>query len=70
MDTGLPIFMGEAPEYRVKGGNMHINWPSLEIVLPVPVMLACIAGAEEALAKWKLSTLGKGDVIRLKRKRK
>jgi hypothetical protein len=51
---GMPIFMGDVPEYVVKGDHMHIIWRSLEIVLPVSVMLAGIGSARAAIAKWQV----------------
>jgi hypothetical protein len=66
---GTPIFMGEVPEYVVKGDHMHISWNEFEFVLPVSVMLACTATAEAAIAKWRLATLDNGSVVRFSQKR-
>ena len=70
MGRSFPIYMGEVPEYAVKGDHMHIIWRELEIVLPVSVMLAGMASAGEEIAKWKLETLDNGKVISFRRKRK
>jgi hypothetical protein len=51
--------MAEVPSYEVRGDNMHIIWRDLELVLPVKTMLAGMAGASEALAKWQVSRLDK-----------
>jgi hypothetical protein len=53
----LPIYMGDVPEYVVRGNLMHIIWRDLELVLPVAVMLAGMANAQEALARWQLEAL-------------
>jgi hypothetical protein len=49
--------MGDVPEYVVRGNLMHIIWRDLELVLPVAVMLAGMANAQEALARWQLEAL-------------
>ena len=48
----FPIFMGEVPAYVVRGDNMHITWPTLELVLPVRTMLGGMAQAKIELDKW------------------
>lgn len=57
MAQRMPFFMGDVPEYECRGDHMHIVWRELEIVLPVSVMLAGMASAEEAIAKWQLAAL-------------
>ena len=53
MGKRLPIFMGEVPEYSVLSGHVHITWRELELVLPVSVMLAGMAGAKRAIDDWQ-----------------
>ena len=62
MDQRLPIFMEEVPDYEVRDGHMHIIWRELEIVLPVCVMLAGIAGARQAIERWQQSH--QGQIVR------
>ena len=52
----IPIFMGTAPDYEVRGDNMHIVWGDLEFVLPVPVMLAAMGKARREVEKWHART--------------
>lgn len=62
----MPLYMGEIPSYDVRGDHMHIVWRELELVLPVPVMLAGMASAQEAIAKWGHATADNGSVIPFK----
>lgn len=66
----MPFYMGEVPDYEVRGDHMHIIWRDMEIVLPVSVMLAGMGSAREAIAKWQVAVLDKGSVTRIGRKRK
>lgn len=59
MRQRLPIYMGEVPEYQVRGDHMHIVYGEMEIVLPVSVMLAGMASASEAIARWQVDQLGR-----------
>lgn len=52
MLRSFPIFMDDVPDYQVRGDNMHIVWPSLELVLPIPTMLAGMGTAKRELDKW------------------
>lgn len=70
MGECIPIFMGDVPDYSVIAEHMHIKWRTLEIVLPVTVMLAGMASASEEIAKWKLDGLDKGSVVQFTPKRK
>jgi hypothetical protein len=63
MAQRFPIYMGDVPDYEVKGDHMHIVWRDLEIVLPVSVMLAGMAGAKRAIAEWQQDH--SGEVVQL-----
>ena len=60
----FPIFMGEVPFYEIRGDNMHILWPTLELVLPVETMLDGMASAKAELAKWQLERIPGGKVVK------
>jgi hypothetical protein len=51
-----PIFMGEVPFYEIRGDNMHIMWPTLELVLPVRTMLGGMAQAKVEIDNWSRRT--------------
>jgi hypothetical protein len=59
----FPIFMEGVPEYSIRDENMHIVWPTLEIVLPVETMLNGMASAKAEIAKWVLSRTDRGEVV-------
>jgi hypothetical protein len=58
-----PIFMEDVPKYEVRGGHMYITWRTLELVLPVEVMLDGLASAKAEIAKWQLSKLPEGGQV-------
>jgi hypothetical protein len=53
MAQNRPIFMEEVPDYKIRGGLMHIIWPDLEIVLPVSVMVKGMGSARRVLDQWR-----------------
>lgn len=56
--------MEDVPNYEVRGDHMHIKWRTLELVLPVEVMLDGMASAKAEIAKWQLKRLPQGgDVV-------
>lgn len=64
---GLPIFIGNVPEYKIVEDHMHIVISGkMEFVLPVSVMLAGIARAKREIDQWQRRT---ARVIQLRNER-
>jgi hypothetical protein len=70
--AGLPVFMGEVPEYEVRNGRMHVTLADFEIVMPICVFLQGAARAERAIAEWQIAEAAKGKptIIPLKRRKR
>lgn len=65
MGRNFPIFIDTIPRYEIRGDNMHVVWPDLEIVLPLHIMVTGMAGAHEEVAKWQYRTLDTDKVVNL-----
>jgi hypothetical protein len=52
---GLPLWMGEVPDYDVVEGNMQIVVGEFCIAMPVNVFLKGCARGKAAVARWEQS---------------
>jgi hypothetical protein len=62
--SGLPLWMGEVPEYEIVNGHMQITIGEFAIAMPVNVfMVGCVKG-RQAIVRWE-SNQRTADIIAL-----
>jgi hypothetical protein len=59
------VLMDEIARYEVRRDIMYIQWSSLQIAIPMDMLLGSMLACEEAIAKWRIAQSGSGDVIQL-----
>jgi hypothetical protein len=53
MAAGLPLWMGDVPDYEVVNGQMRISMGEFAIAMPINVfLLGCVKG-RQAIVKWE-----------------
>lgn len=63
---GLPLWMGEVPNYEVVGGNMQITVGEFVLAMPINIFLVGCARGRAAIVKWESRRNVEAEVIPLR----
>lgn len=61
--SGLPLWMGEVPEYEIVNGNMQITVDEFVLAMPINVFLVGCAKGRAAIKRWQVERGNGAEVI-------
>ena len=52
MDSKLPVFCGDVPEYKIRGDYMLVKYADLELAIPIDVCIKSVGRCQRELDRW------------------